>query len=275
MRGAAGLAAALALAACGGGAKSGGGGAGAGGSAGGAGVSVAAGGTGGGGDAGGPVDGGDAAPDDGKLDQATDFGEPAPDVAVRCPTATGALAPAPAALVIDDFDGTGKLDGRIRATDALTVREQFDATAGATFAPAPAIEPTCGAAAPGAAHIRGRAADTGATFALVFATPAADKPLDHFDASATTGVSLRIALGGAAATKLVSVQVNLAQSKWDYTADITIAGTAWQTVTIPWSELQAAPGAPAFSPATLNQIVFPFFAGADVDVYLDDIAFVK
>ena len=152
---------------------------------------------------------------DAKPDLATDFGQPQPDVPVHCPTAVGALPAEDAALVIDDFDGTGKLDGRIRSTSAFAVREQFDATASATFDPPPAIETTCGAAAPGAAHIRGRAADTGATFALVFSTPVAgSKPLDHYDASATRGFSFRIALGDPAASKLVSLQVNLTGATW-------------------------------------------------------------
>jgi hypothetical protein len=222
-----------------------------------------------------PVDGGAGA--DAKADLATDFGAPQPDVPVHCPTAAGALAPADAPLVIDDFDGTGKLDGRIRSTDAFAVREQFDATANATFAPAPAIETSCGAAAPGAAHIRGRAADTGATFAIIFSSPApgGGTPLDHDDASATRGFSFRVALGDPAASKLVSLQVNLAGSKWDYTKDVPIDGTTWQTVTVLWTDLESAPGAPAFSPAALNQIVFPFFPDTDVDLYIDDVAFVK
>jgi hypothetical protein len=261
----------LALVACGGGAGKGGA-AGAGGAAGGA----SAGGAGGGAGAPAGVDVDAGAVTDAGRDQATDFGEPVPDVPVRCPTAVGALPAEDAALVIDDFDGTGKLDGRIRSTAAFAVREQFDATANATFNPPPAIETTCGAAAPGSAHIRGRAADSGATFALVFSTPVAGgKPLDHYDASATGGFSFRIALGDAAASKLVSLQVNLTGSKWDYTKDVPIAGTTWQTVTVMWSDLEAPPGAPPFSAAALNQIVLPFFADTDVDLYVDDIAFVK
>jgi hypothetical protein len=237
---------------------------------------VAAGGGAGGG-AGEPADGGaGTGAADAKPDQATDFGAPQPDVAVHCPTAVGALPAEDAALVIDDFEGTGKLDGRQRSTSAFGVREQFDATAGATFDPPPAIEAACGAAAPGAAHFRGRAADTGATFAVVFSTPVAgQKALDHYDASATKGVSFRIALGDPAASKLVTLQVNLAGSKWDYTKDVAVTGTTWQTVTVMWSDLTAAPAAPAFSAAALNQLVLPFSPDVDVDLYVDDLAFVR
>jgi hypothetical protein len=259
---------ALGAGACGGaGAKADAGGAGAGGGA--------AGSAGGGGASGGAGAATDAAADD-RVDQATDFGAPTPEVAVHCPAAGGALAPAAADLIIDDFAGTGRLDGRQRSGGPFTVKEQFDATASATFTPAPAIEGSCGAAAPGAAHIAGRAADTGATFALVFSSPAdGGKPADHFDASGTTGVSFRAALGAATASKLLTLQVNLTGSPWDYTKDVSVNGTTWQTVTILWTDLQAAPGAPVFSAATLNQLVFPFSAGADVDLYLDDLAFVK
>jgi hypothetical protein len=264
----------LALAACSGGTQHVTGAGGAGGAAGAAGAGGAGGGAGVTVDAGAGADG---ATTDARTDLATDFGVDQPDVAVHCPAAAGALAPADAALVIDDFSDTGKLDGRIRSTAAFSVHEQFDATASASFSPAPAIEASCGAAGPGAAHIRGRAADTGATFALVFSSPAAGggKPLDHYDASATTGFSFRIALGDASASKLVSLQVNLAGSKWDYTKDVPIAGTTWQTVTLKWSDLESAPGAPAFDASALNQIVFPFPPDADVDVYIDDVAFVR
>jgi hypothetical protein len=207
-------------------------------------------------------------------DLATDFGPPQGDGS--CPAATGALAAAPADLAIDDFGGDGPLDARQRTAGAFVVKEQFDATAGATFSPAPGVDPTCGAAAPGAAHIKGRAADTGATFALVFSTPRSDgKPADHYDASGTRGVSFRVALGDASASKLLTVQVNLAGSQWDYAKDVTVAGTSWQTVTVLWSDLAAAPGADAFSAAKLNQIVLPFFAGVDVDLWIDDLAFVR
>ncbi|HVU52464.1 MAG TPA: hypothetical protein VHL80_17340, partial [Polyangia bacterium] len=218
-----------------------------------------------------------AGADGGGPDLATDFGAPEPDVAVRCPTADGDLPAAAPELVIDDFDGTGLLDGRIRMTDALSVREQFDVGADARFVPPPAIEGRCGAAAPGAAHIRGTAAPSGSTFAIIFGTPVAGaKPLAMYDASATRGVTFRIALGAEGdANKIYSVQVNLAKSTWDYTKDVVVAGTHWQTVTILWSDLQAAPGAPAFSPATLNQIVIPFVDAGDVDLYLDDVAFVR
>jgi hypothetical protein len=216
----------------------------------------------------------DAAADE-RPDVATDFGAPAPEVPVRWPTADAGFEGGDPALVIDDFDGVGKLDGRVRTNGTFTVKEQFDATAAATFDPPPAIEPSCAAAGPGAAHIRGRAADPGATFALVFSTPAGGKPLDHYDASATKGVTLRIALGDDAASKLVTLQVNLAQSPWDYTKDVAVAGTSWQTVTVLWTDLEAAAGAPAFAADALNQIVLPFFAGTNVDLYIDDVAFVK
>jgi hypothetical protein len=278
MRGAVAIAAAaaaltLGFVGCGGGGSKAGAGGMGGGGTGGAGAAA---GSAGSGTAGAPPDGGADTAADAKPDQATDFGEPAPDVAIHCPAAVGALPAEDAALVIDDFEGTGKLDGRVRQTDAFSVREQFDATASATFTPPPAIETSCGAAAPGAAHIRGRAADTGATFAVVFSTPAAGgKPLDHYDASGTKGVSFRIALGDASSSKLVTLQVNLAGSKWDYTKDVAIGGTTWQTVTVMWSDLDAAPGAPTFDATALNQLVFPFSPDTDVDVFLDDLAFVK
>jgi hypothetical protein len=270
---------AVAAAACGGGGTqyvTGAGGHGAGGSAGAAGAAGGMGGAGGAGAAGaaGAAGGGT---DGGAPDLATDFGTPEPDVIVRCPTADGDLAAADPALVIDDFDGTGPLDGRIRMTDAMTVKEQFDVGADAKFTPAPAIEGRCGAAAPGAAHIRGVAAPSGSSFAIVFSTPApGGKPIPSYDASATRGVTFRIALGAeGAANKIYTVQVNLAKSTWDYTKDVVVAGTQWQSVTILWSDLQAAPAAPAFSPAALNQLVIPFVDQGDVDLYLDDIAFVK
>ena len=203
---------------------------------------------------------------------------PTAEVSAHCPIG-GPARSRPAAAEprrIDDFEGSGHLDGRQRATNSFTIKEQFDATAGATFMPAPAIETTCGAAGLGAAHIRGRAADTGATFALVFSVPVAGgKAVDHYDASGTKGVSFRVALGDASASKLVSLQVNVSGSQWDYTKDVTVTGTAWQTVTLPWSDLQAAANADPFSAAKLNQIVFLFFADTDVDLYVDDIAFVK
>jgi hypothetical protein len=223
------------------------------------------------------ADGGAGAGVDASPDVATDFGPAEPDVVVRCPTSDADLPAAAPELVIDDFAGTGPLDGRIRMTDTLSVREQFDVGADAKFSPAPAIEGRCGAAAPGAAHIRGVAAPSGSTFAIIFGTPVAGgKPVAMYDASATRGVSFRIALGAEGdANKVFSLQVNLAKSTWDYTKDVVVAGTSWQTVTILWSDLQAAPAAPAFSPATLNQLVIPFVDAGNVDLYLDDFAFVK
>lgn len=215
-----------------------------------------------------------AASDAGPPDLATDFGPPQGNGS--CPAATGALAAAPAELAIDDFGGDGPLNARQRTAAAFVVKEQFDATANAAFSPAPAVDLGCGAAAPGAAHIKGRAADTGATFALVFSTPqSGGKAADHYDASGTRGVTFRVALGDASASALLTVRVNLAGSQWDYSKDVTVAGTSWQTVTVLWNDLEAAPGADAFSAAKLNQIVFPFFAGVDVDLFIDDIAFLK
>ena len=232
---------------------------------------------GGGGHAGG--DGGAGAPADAgadaKPDQATDFGAPT-DASVQCPTADGVLAPAAAELVIDDFADTGRLDGRIRATSAFVVKEQFDATDSAHFATAPSIETACGAAAPGAAHIAGMAADTGATFALVFSTPVAGGvPLAKYDASGTKGLTFRMALGKAKVSSVFSVQVNLAQSTWDYSKDVIVAGQTWQTVTVLWSDLQSAPNATPFDAAQLNQIVFPLSPDSEIDLYIDDLAFVK
>jgi hypothetical protein len=208
------------------------------------------------------------------LDLATDFAEPVSDVAINCPTSGGALAPAAAAQLIDDFQGSGRLDGRSRAGEGFTVREQFDATAEARFDPTPGVEPKCGAAAAGAAHIRGAAADTGATFALIF-SGAGGKPANRYDSSATKGLRFRVALGDAKATKLLSISVNLADSQWDYTKDVIVEGTVWQDVEVLWSELQAVPAAPKFSAAALNQIVFPLIPNADVDFYIDDLAFIQ
>jgi len=259
--------AAIAVAGCGGGAKADGGAGQSGGGAGGA--------SGAAGSASGGAGGVDAGRDAGK-DLATDFGGPTPEAAANCPLAVGALAPAAAPLVIDDFAGTGMLDGRQRGTDAFTVKEQFDATPNARFDPAPAIDPNCGAAAPGAAHIRGVAADTGATFAIIFSSGGdGGKPGDHYDASAARGITFRAALGDAKAMTLFTLQLNATGSDWDYTKDVVVTGTTWQDVTILWSDLQAAPGATPFSPATLNQIVFPFSPGSMTDLYVDDVAFVK
>jgi len=233
-------------------------------------------GTGGGGAGAGGGGGTDAAPADGPPDLATDFGEPmTSDVAINCPTRGGSLAPAAPALVIDDFSGSGELDGRSRVRAGFDVKEQFDATAGAMFEPTPGIELKCGAAAPGAAHVRGKAADTGATFAVIFSSAGdGGKPNSWYDASATKGITFRVALGDIKASKVVTVQVNLAEpNKFDYTKDVIVDGTAWQEVKILWTELSAAPAAPPFSAATLNQIVLPFMANDSVDLYVDDLAF--
>ncbi|HEX4405035.1 MAG TPA: hypothetical protein VH560_09415 [Polyangia bacterium] len=225
--------------------------------------------------AGGRDAGVDAARDSVK-DVATDFGAPTPEVMANCPLSAGTLAPAATDLIIDDFAGTGLLDGRIRSTPLFNVKEQFDATPDAHFNPAPAIDPACGAAGAGAAHVRGTAADTGATFAIIFSSGGdGGKPADHYDASGTKGITFRAALGAANTSMLFTLQLNAAGSPWDYTKDVVVKGTTWQDVQILWSDLEAAPAAPAFTPATLNQIVFPFAADADVDLYVDDIAFVK
>jgi hypothetical protein len=257
------LAAATSQGGCGGGAASGtaGTGGGAGTTSGAAGVD--------GGAAGQPAD----AATDAVLDLATDFAEPASDVAINCPTGGGALAPAAAAVLIDDFQSGGRLDGRSRVGQGFTVKEQFDATADARFDPIPGVEAKCGAAAPGAAHIRGAAADTGATFALIF-SGGGDAGKNRYDASAMKGIRFRVALGDAQATKLLTVSMNVADSQWDYTKDVIVAGTAWQDVEVRWSELQAAPAAPAFAAAALNQLVFPLIPHADVDLYIDDLAFI-
>jgi hypothetical protein len=229
-----------------------------------------AGGGGGGSDGGAVDDAGDAV-----ADLATDFGVATSDVAINCPIAAGVLAPAGATALIDDFDGSGKLDGRSRVDGPFSIKEQFDATDNAVFDPVPGVEPKCGAAAPGAAHIRGAAANTGATFAIIFSGGVGDggKPANRYDASATRGLTFRVALGDARATKLLTVQVNLADSQWDYTKDVIVSGTTWQEVQIPWTDLQAAAAAPKFSAAALNQIVFPFSPNANVDFYIDDVAF--
>jgi hypothetical protein len=270
-----GIAAAIAVAgagACGRGAGAkADGGAGAGG-AGTAGAAIDAGGAGAAGGAGGAPDAGrDAA-----KDLASDFGGPTPEVAAHCPLAAGALPPAGADVLIDDFDATGPLDGRTRAAAPFTVKEQFEATPDAHFDPAPAIDPACGAAAPGSAHIRGTAAGPGATFAVIFSSGGdGGKPADHDDASGTRGITFRAALGDAKASALFTLQVNAAGSQWDYTKDVVVTGTTWQDVQILWSDLEAAPGAPAFTPATLNQLVFPFAPDAAIDLYVDDLAFLK
>ena len=209
-------------------------------------------------------------------DVATDFGGATPEVMANCPLSMGALAPAMTDLIIDDFAGTGLLDGRIRSTPLFNVKEQFDATPDARFDPAPAIDPACGAAGAGAAHVRGTAADTGATFAIIFSSGGdGGQPADHYDASGARGITFRAALGGAKTNMVFTVQLNAAGSRWDYTKDVVVKGTTWQDVQILWPDLEAAPAAPAFTPVTLNQIVFPFSPDANVDLYVDDVAFVK
>ena len=107
---------------------------------------------------------------------------------------------------------------------------------------------------------------------MIFSSPSGDggKPLAHYDASATKGVTFRAALGNPQAAQLITLQMNVDGSQWDYTKDIIVSGTTWQQITVLWTDLQAAGGAPPFAPAALNQIVFPFIASATVDLYLDD-----
>jgi hypothetical protein len=212
----------------------------------------------------------------GATDLATDFGAATYDGPIACPSAGGALPAVAANVRIDDFSGAGPLNGRTVPGVNFLVTEQFDATANAHFDPVPAIESRCGAAALGAAHIKGSAADTGATFALVFSGGGAPggQAAGFYNASATKGISFRAALGDPGATKLLTVQVNVITSQWDYTHDVIIDGTTWQDVRILWSELQGAPGAPALAASGLNQIVFPLIPNAAVDLYLDDIAFI-
>jgi hypothetical protein len=220
----------------------------------------------------GATGGGPDASVDAKLDLATDFGASESDGSVTCPT--GVAPAANAGALIDDFRDEGKLNGRLRQTDGFLATEQFDATMNAKLDFAPRVESACGALTPGAAHIRGTPADTGATFAVVFGGKAdGGKAPAFFDASATSGLVFYVALGDAKATTLFTVQVNLADSQWDYTADVIVAGTAWQKVEVRWANLQAGAAAPKFSAAKLNQIVFPLVADAPVDLYLDDLAF--
>jgi hypothetical protein len=191
--------------------------------------------------------------------------------ASSCPTGPTAAAVEPARL-IEDFAGGGPLEGRTRATPGFAVREQFQATPDARFDPAPAVA-ACGG---GAAHVKGTAAGTGATYTLVFSGPpiaAGAPPARSVDASRSQGIAFRAALGSARASRLHTVELGVLGSKWSYAKDFTLDGTAWQRVAVRWSDLHAAPGAPPFSPATLNQIVFSFPSGAPVDVYLDDLAF--
>jgi hypothetical protein len=189
-----------------------------------------------------------------------------------CPTGPPAPPVEPARL-IEDFTGGGPLEGRTRATPGFAVREQFQATPDARFDPTPAADVACGG---GAAHVKGTAAGSGATYTLVFSRPpiaAGAPPARSVDASRSQGITFRAALGNARASRLHTVELGVLGSKWSYAKDFTLDGTAWQRVDVRWSDLRAAPGAPPFSPATLNQIVFTFAGGAPVDLYLDDLAF--
>jgi hypothetical protein len=194
--------------------------------------------------------------------------------ASSCPTGPAAPAVEPARL-IEDFAGGGPLEGRTRATPGFAVREQFQATPDARFDPAPAVDAAC---AGGAAHVKGTAAGTGATYTLVFSGPpiaAGAPPARSVDASRSQGIAFRAALGSARANRLHTVELGVLGSKWSYAKDFALDGTAWQRVAVRWSDLHAAPGAPPFSPATLNQIVFSFPSGGQVDLYLDDLAFIQ
>jgi hypothetical protein len=191
-----------------------------------------------------------------------------------CPTPAGPAVPATANLIDDFGDGAGEpLEGRMRARAGFVVREQFQATPAAHFDPAPAVDRLCD----GAAHIAGTAAGSGATFTIVFGSggPVGGKPAPYYDARATKGLTFRAGLGDPAAARLYTVQVGLAGEKWSYTKDFFLDGTAWKRIDVRWSELTAAKQAPAFSAARLNQIVFPLVSGVPVDLYLDDIAFLR
>jgi hypothetical protein len=198
----------------------------------------------------------------------------APLAASQCPRADRPLAAPDPRRVIDDFATGGPLDGRVRAGEAFVVTEQFLSTPAARFEPPPAVDGACGAAAPGAAHIKGTAADTGATYSMVLATTgtSTSKPAAFYDASASGGVTFRAALGNARAAKTFTVRLGVAGSPWAYTKDLVVDGPAWKTFEVRWADLDAASGAPPFSPSALAQIVFPFASGAPVDLFLDDVA---
>jgi hypothetical protein len=193
-----------------------------------------------------------------------------------CPLPAGPLLPPPAPSLIDDFVGpAASLNGRTLAQAGFIVAERFDATINARFSPAPYLDPRCGAAAAGAAHIAGMAADQGATLTLVFATVGqADDP-SFFDASVMHGITFRAALGSAESEKTFSLRAGVAGSTWSYTKDIVIADNSWHSVDVLWSDLDRAPAAPAFDAGKLNQLVLTFISGTTVDIYLDDLAFLR
>jgi hypothetical protein len=192
-----------------------------------------------------------------------------------CPTGGGALAPAEAALLIDDFTGTGLLEGRRVTRSGFAIHEQFNATVNSQFDVPPSIDPVCGAAAAGAAHIAGMPADAGATLAIIFSSGAAGAPTESYDASATKGITFRAAVGDKQASRMFSIRVGETESTWSYTKDIEVKGTAWESINIVWTELEKAPQAPAFNPSKLNQLVLTLTSGAAIDIFLDDVAFIR
>ena len=197
--------------------------------------------------------------------------------APSCPVAAGALAPPAATLLIDAFAGAAvALNGRTLTQAGFVVAERFDATVNAQFSPTPYLDPRCGAAAAGAAHIAGMAADQGATLTLVFSTLGhADDDPSFFDASGMKGITFRAALGSAASEKIFSLRAGVAGSTWSYAKDVVVADATWQDVEVLWSDLMRAPAAPAFEAGKLNQLVLTFISGTTVDIYLDDLAFLR
>ena len=233
---------------------------------------------GGGGAGGSDASGGDGGVESGVLDGPPDVpADFSADGRPTCPTGGAGLAPAEAALLIDDFTGTGLLEGRRVTRPAFSIHEQFNATVNAQFDVPPSIDPVCGAAAVGAAHIAGMPADAGATLAIIFSSGgAAGAPMaELYDASATKGITFRAAMGDKQASRMFSIRVGEAESTWSYTKDIEVKGTAWESVNIVWTELDKAPQAPAFDPSKLNQLVLTLTSGADVDIFLDDVAFIR
>jgi len=179
-----------------------------------------------------------------------------------CPPGNEGSSPIDRRLLIDDFaDGAGPLDGRTRTVAGSSVREQFEAPREAHFDPAPAVQPACG----GVAHIKGDNAGAGSTFTLVFSGSGAGP-------GASQGFTFRAARGTPQANAFYTVVAGFRGSEWGYSRDFRVDGGRWQKVDVRWSDLRA-PGAPPFSPATLNQIVFPLMPGAPIDLLLDDLAF--
>jgi hypothetical protein len=203
----------------------------------------------------------------------TDGGSATGDAGPSCPRAAGPLpAIEPAYAVIDDFVLPGALEGRfVDAVNNCGAYESFTAGSGSTFDPAPAVDPSCGAAAPGAAHVLGHTDSAGATFALSFVTTG-DPLLPGCWASPSTGFTFRVALGDANASRRLTLRVTPLGSTDAYTKELTVSSQSWQTVTVPWGAFTAPPGAPALL-LHLSEIAFVFDANADVDSYLDDLAF--